>query len=128
MLLLIVLNRLKQQQMCKKHSRNHQPYNRNYNGAWPRTPARVMGLGFIRLYQLTLSSFIGHHCRHFPTCSEYAFEAIARHGLWAGSWLSIFRISRCGPFGTHGIDRVPKVLKSQYHWYMPWRYWRIGKS
>ena len=42
-----------------------------------------------------------------PTCSEYGFEAIARHGLWAGGWLTLFRVMRCGPGGTHGIDNVP---------------------
>ena len=36
---------------------------------------------------LTLSGFVGNSCRHFPTCSEYAYEAIARHGLWAGGWM-----------------------------------------
>ena len=38
------------------------------------------------------------------------YEAIARHGLWAGGWMGLFRFSRCGPGGTHGIDRVPEAL------------------
>ncbi len=70
----------------------------------------ALGTSFVRLYQLTLSGFIGNSCRHLPTCSEYAYEAIARHGFWAGGWMALFRVARCGPFGTHGIDRVPETL------------------
>ncbi|MCB1478865.1 MAG: membrane protein insertion efficiency factor YidD [Tepidamorphaceae bacterium] len=81
---------------------------RNYSGSWPRTPGRVFGTALVRLYQLTLSGFIGNHCRHFPTCSEYAYEAIARHGLMRGSWLAAIRVSRCRPGGTSGIDPVPE--------------------
>jgi uncharacterized protein len=100
---------------------------RNFAGPWPKTPGRLLGTGFIRLYQLTLSGFIGNSCRHLPTCSEYAYEAIARHGLWAGGWMSLFRIARCGPFGTHGHDPVPARLEARYHWFTPWRYWLIGR-
>ena len=80
---------------------------RNYTGPWPRTPARLLGTGLVRLYQLTLSGFVGGNCRHLPTCSEYAYEAVARHGLFAGSWLAARRVARCGPFGGAGIDPVP---------------------
>ena len=62
----------------------------------------------MRLYQLTLSSLLGQHCRHLPTCSEYAYEAVARHGLLRGSWLATWRVARCGPFGSHGYDPVPE--------------------
>ena len=81
--------------------------NRNWSGTWPRTPGRVVGTALVRLYQLTLSGFIGHGCRHVPTCSEYAYEAIARHGLWRGGWLAARRVARCGPMGTSGHDPVP---------------------
>ena len=80
---------------------------RNYDGPWPRTPGRVLGVGLIRAYQLALSPLIGSQCRHLPTCSEYAFEAVAKHGLLKGSWLAGRRVLRCGPFGTHGYDPVP---------------------
>lgn len=60
---------------------------RNWQGPWPKTPGRLLGTALVRLYQLTLSGFVGNHCRHMPTCSEYAYEAIARHGLWAGGWM-----------------------------------------
>jgi putative component of membrane protein insertase Oxa1/YidC/SpoIIIJ protein YidD len=62
-----------------------------------------------------------------PTCSEYAYEAIARHGLWAGGWLGLFRVLRCGPGGTHGIDNVPEWLAADLAWWAPWRYWRVGR-
>jgi putative membrane protein insertion efficiency factor len=101
---------------------------RNWPGPWRKTPGRLFGTGFIRFYQLTLSGFVGNTCRHLPTCSEYAYEAIARHGLWAGGWMALFRVGRCGPFGTHGIDRVPEQLEARYRWFTPWRYWRIGKA
>lgn len=100
---------------------------RNYAGVWPKTPGRLLGVGLVRFYQLTLSGFVGSHCRHLPTCSEYAYEAIARHGLWAGGWLGLFRVARCGPGGTHGIDNVPEKLGAGFRWYVPWRYWRVGR-
>jgi putative membrane protein insertion efficiency factor len=101
---------------------------RNWPGPWRKTPGRLLGTSLVRLYQLTLSGFVGNSCRHLPTCSEYAHEAIARHGLWAGGWMGFFRVLRCGPFGTHGIDRVPEVLAERYVWFTPWRYWRIGSK
>ncbi|MGU3576446.1 membrane protein insertion efficiency factor YidD [Brucellaceae bacterium C25G] len=107
----------------------NQPYlGRNYNGAWKKTPGRLFGTGFIRLYQLTLSGFIGNSCRHLPTCSEYTYESIARYGLWSGGWMGLFRVVRCGPFGTDGYDPVPQVMPQGYSWYKPWRYWLIARK
>jgi putative membrane protein insertion efficiency factor len=63
---------------------------RNYAGPFRKTPDRLLGMGLIRLYQLTLSGFIGNSCRHIPTCSEYGYEAVARHGLWSGGWMTLF--------------------------------------
>lgn len=83
---------------------------RNYAGPWPRTPGRLIGTGLVRAYQLTLSGFLGNHCRHMPTCSEYAYEAVARHRLLRGGLLAAWRVSRCLPGGTHGIDNVPETL------------------
>ncbi len=85
---------------------------RNYAGPWRRTPGRLIGTALVRLYQLTLSGFVGNACRHQPTCSEYAYEAIARHGLLPGSWLAFWRVLRCNPWGTHGHDPVPERM----HW------------
>jgi len=95
---------------------------RNFDDPWRKTPGRVIGTLLVRCYQLTLSGFVGNHCRHLPTCSEYAYEAVARHGLWAGGWMALSRVMRCGPFGTHGFDSVPVNLEGCYHWYTPWRY------
>jgi len=84
---------------------------RNFQGQWRKTPGRVIGVALVRLYQLTLSGFVGGHCRYLPTCSEYAYEAIARHGLPRGGLLAIKRLARCGPWrrlgGSHGHDPVP---------------------
>jgi uncharacterized protein len=100
---------------------------RNFPGPFPKTPGRLLGTGLVRLYQLTLSGFIGNSCRHLPTCSEYAYEAIARHGLWSGGWMGLFRVMRCGPGGTHGIDNVPESLDARLKWYAPWRFWHLSR-
>ena len=97
---------------------------RNWSGPFPKTPPRLFGMGLIRLYQLTLSSLIGSSCRHMPTCSEFGYEAVARHGLWAGGWMTAFRFARCGPGGTWGVDPVPDLLEPRTRWYKPWTYWR----
>lgn len=88
-----------------KESKNSR--SRNWQGHWPKTPGRLMGIGFIRIYQLTLSGFIGNGCRHLPTCSEYGYEAIARYGLLKGGGLTMKRVVKCGPWGTSGHDPVP---------------------
>jgi uncharacterized protein len=108
------------------NTHRHPIASRNFPGPWPKTPGRLFGIGFVRLYQLTLSGFVGNHCRHMPTCSEYAYEAIARHGLWNGGWLALFRVARCGPGGTHGIDNVPVALDPDQHWWSPWRFWKVS--
>lgn len=83
--------------------------------------------GLIRLYQWVLSPLLGPHCRHAPTCSSYALEAIERHGAWAGGWLAVARISRCHPWGSQGFDPVPAALERQPV-YRAWRYgrWSLG--
>jgi putative membrane protein insertion efficiency factor len=85
---------------------------------------RALALGAIRAYQLTLSSVLGRHCRHLPSCSDYTAEAIARHGIWPGAWMGAARICRCGPFGTRGLDFVCEAVPDRAAWYLPWRYGR----
>lgn len=67
----------------------------------------LVGVGLVRLYQLTLGLWLGGNCRFYPSCSEFALEAIRQHGLFRGSWLSLRRIGRCHPFNPGGIDLVP---------------------
>jgi putative membrane protein insertion efficiency factor len=98
-----------------------------------RTLARAPGLaarGAIRLYRYTFSALVGFHCRHLPTCSAYAEEAIGRFGLWAGGWMTLARLARCHPFGTSGLDLVPAAPPAHARWFLPWRYgrWRGTNS
>jgi len=64
--------------------------------------------GLIRSYQLLISPVLGPSCRYLPSCSEYAAEAIERHGPLAGTWLALRRLARCHPWGGSGYDPVPK--------------------
>jgi putative membrane protein insertion efficiency factor len=66
-------------------------------------------LGLIRLYQLTLSRVLPPTCRFYPSCSQYGYEAISRHGMWHGGWLAVKRIARCHPFNPGGYDPVPDL-------------------
>jgi hypothetical protein len=61
----------------------------------------------IRLYQLIHPYFFHGSCRYYPTCSQYAIEAIQTHGLLKGFYLAVFRILRCNPFSRGGYDPVP---------------------
>ncbi len=63
----------------------------------------------IRGYQRTLSRVLPPACRFVPSCSEYAYEAVERHGLARGGRLAIWRVLRCNPWGGHGYDPVPDV-------------------
>ena len=71
-------------------------------------PARLVLLGGIRLYQLTLSAWLGGQCRFSPTCSRYAEEAVRSLGATRGVILTTRRVLRCNPFGRGGFDPVPK--------------------
>ena len=66
-----------------------------------------IALGLITFYQRVLSPYTPGNCRHTPTCSEYAREAIDRYGAPRGIWMGIRRLSRCRPLGTKGYDPVP---------------------
>jgi putative membrane protein insertion efficiency factor len=73
----------------------------------PAGAVRASLLGLIRLYQLTLSPWLGTQCRYDPTCSRYAAEAIERFGAMRGMWLAAKRLGRCHPWGRSGYDPVP---------------------
>ncbi|MDL2231052.1 membrane protein insertion efficiency factor YidD [Bacteroidales bacterium OttesenSCG-928-L19] len=64
-------------------------------------------IGLIRIYQITLSPFLGRQCRYLPTCSHYGIEAIQKHGPFKGGWLALKRILSCNPWGGSGYDPVP---------------------
>jgi uncharacterized protein len=68
---------------------------------------RFVLLSSIRLYRATLSPFLSGACRHEPSCSAYAEEAIRRHGALRGGWLAARRLLRCHPLGSSGFDPVP---------------------
>jgi putative membrane protein insertion efficiency factor len=76
---------------------------------------RVVARFLIRLYQLTLSPYLGRSCRFYPSCSNYALEAIELHGAWRGGWLTLRRLSRCHPFHPGGFDPPPCALHGHSH-------------
>ena len=73
---------------------------------------RALLLALLRAYRYLLSPWIGGACRYWPTCSEYAREAIEQHGALRGSWLAAGRLARCHPYGRGGVDPVP----AQFRW------------
>lgn len=73
-----------------------------------RVTAKLL-LGSIRAYQLLVSPWLGGACRHSPSCSAYASEAIRRFGPLRGGHLALCRLARCHPWGTSGYDPVPDV-------------------
>lgn len=85
--------------------------------------ARFLLKAPVHLYRWTLKPFVGHYCRHLPTCSAYALDAIDTNGAWKGGWLALSRLCRCHPWGTKGYDPVPD-LQGHAH---PWRPWRYGR-
>jgi uncharacterized protein len=69
--------------------------------------ARV-GIGAVRVYQWTIRPLIGANCRFWPSCSEYAVEALRVHGAARGTALAAKRILRCNPWNEGGFDPVPR--------------------
>jgi putative membrane protein insertion efficiency factor len=68
---------------------------------------RRLLVALIHAYQAGISPVFAGSCRHHPSCSAYAVEAIQRHGAARGLWLALRRLARCHPFGTSGYDPVP---------------------
>ena len=63
-------------------------------------------ISLIRFYQLCISPLLGNNCRYYPTCSQYAIEAIEKKGIIRGSWMAVKRICRCHPWHDGGYDPV----------------------
>jgi len=61
----------------------------------------------IRAYQLLIAPVLGANCRYWPSCSQYAAEAVHIHGAAHGMWLAVKRVARCHPWGGSGVDPVP---------------------
>ncbi|AFC29747.1 membrane protein insertion efficiency factor YidD [Paenibacillus mucilaginosus] len=61
----------------------------------------------VRFYRRFISPLKPPTCRFYPTCSEYALEALEKHGAARGSWLTVKRICKCHPFHPGGVDHVP---------------------
>lgn len=64
-------------------------------------------LWIILFYQRAISPYLPRTCRYYPTCSQYAAEAVSRYGTWKGTGMAIKRIARCHPFHPGGYDPVP---------------------
>lgn len=71
-----------------------------------RTPLLLV----IWLYQKVISPLLGPSCIYYPSCSEYARQALHKHGILWGSYLSVTRIVRCHPFHQGGVDEVPETI------------------
>jgi uncharacterized protein len=64
-------------------------------------------IALIKMYQYSISPMLGPKCRYTPSCSRYAVEALQKHGLFKGGWLSAKRVLSCHPWGGSGYDPVP---------------------
>ncbi len=80
----------------------------------------------IYVYRYSLSAIMGRQCRHEPSCSLYAIDAINLNGAWKGFWLTLSRVWRCGPGGSHGFDPAPDLTDVSYPLWKAWSYgvWR----
>ena len=88
-----------------------------------RLPARA-GLLLIGAYKLLISPVffaLGVRCRHEPTCSSYAADAVTAQGLWRGGWLALGRLLRCRPGGTWGVDPAP-IERTAAPWWKVWAF------
>jgi uncharacterized protein len=68
---------------------------------------RTILAALIAVYQKTISPLLGSHCRFYPSCSQYAKEAVLKHGVLRGTRLASARILRCHPWNPGGVDLVP---------------------
>jgi putative membrane protein insertion efficiency factor len=70
--------------------------------------AEAAGVSAIRFYRRWISPYTPPACRFYPSCSEYALEAVQRYGLFRGGWMAFRRLCRCHPLHPGGYDPVPR--------------------
>jgi len=68
---------------------------------------KTIAIGLIRFYQICISPLFPPHCRFYPTCSQYALEAVKKYGFLKGGFLAVKRIAKCHPYHKGGFDPVP---------------------
>ncbi len=88
-----------------------------------RLPSHI-AIGMVRAYQWLLSPVLPVNCRYHPSCSHYACEAISRHGVLRGGWLTVLRILRCHPWRAGGLDPVPERFAPPL--WDAWNRWTAG--
>lgn len=71
-------------------------------------PVRMVLLGLIRSYRLTVGQMLGGRCRYYPSCSSYAEGAVREWGAVRGSALAVWRLLRCNPLSAGGVDPPPR--------------------
>lgn len=100
-------------QMCRCDARNGETVEETAAVAGLSRLSRIaiaLPLLLIKLYQLTLSPYLGRCCRFTPSCSRYSAEAFKKHGFWRGLFLTIYRLLRCNPLCRGGYDPVPECF------------------
>jgi uncharacterized protein len=68
---------------------------------------KALLLALLRAYQYAVRPMLGANCRFYPSCSDYAKEAVERHGAYRGAWLALRRVLKCHPYHPGGFDPVP---------------------
>ncbi|WGD38694.1 membrane protein insertion efficiency factor YidD [Lysinibacter sp. HNR] len=65
-------------------------------------------MGLLKIYRLCISPLYGDVCRYYPSCSRYSLEVFQSHGVFRGVWMTVWRLLRCNPWSSGGIDDVPE--------------------
>ena len=89
------------------------PQGRRSISSAAKSAAGWLLLALVRFYMIFLSPFFGGACKFYPSCSNYAYEAIVRHGARRGALLALKRLGRCRPFTKGGVDPVPDASEDQ---------------